>query len=271
MKKKDRASAAPRPEKARAQTMPSARPWVWHLARCAILLLLVGVVYRNSFQSGFVLDNRFIVQQDPRNKEASWENLKLIWSKDYWWPKSDTGGYRPLVTTSYLLNWSVLGNGHHDREADQVVGFHWLNMAAHGINAILAYLLLLKLLRRPWLAFFAAALFAVHPIATEAVTNIIGRADEFAASGFLGATLLYICSTEARGIRRVAWLLAMALVFTLGFLGKEAALSFMALPLAFDAIYRWGSEQYDGRRARAIVSDCLGYLTMAPPFMALLY
>jgi tetratricopeptide (TPR) repeat protein len=285
MKKRDRATADRRPEKLRAPTATSPkgepsgteprsatpRPWLWHAGRCAVLLLMVGIVYRNSFQSGFVLDNKFIVQQDPRNKEASWENLKLIWTKDYWWPRSDTGGYRPLVTTSYLLNWSVFGNGQHQKEAEQVIGFHWLNMLSHGINAILVYLLMLKLLHGRWAAFFAAALFAVHPIATESVTNIIGRADEFAATGFLGATLLYICSTEARGFRKMAWLLAMTVVFAASIFSKESAATFLAVPLVFDAIYRWGSESYRGRRAKGILSDCLGYLVLLPPFFALLY
>jgi protein O-mannosyl-transferase len=262
MKKKDRSSAAP---------IPASRPGLWHMARCAVLLLMVGVVYRNSFQSGFVLDNKFIVQMDPRNKEASWENLKLIWTRDYWWPRSDSGGYRPLVSASYLLNWTALGSGQHSKESDQVVGFHWLNMAVHGINAILVYLLMLNLLRVPWPAFFTAALFAVHPIATESVTNIIGRADELGAMGFLGATLLYIRSTKAQGGRKVAWLLATAAVFTAGFLSKESSLTFMAVPLVFDGIYRWGSEDYRSQRVKRILSDFLSYLVLVAPFFALLY
>src|SRR5215471_8435479 len=154
-------------------------PWASHLIRCAILMLIVYFVYSNSFQSGFVLDNQFIIKLDPRIKAATLENLKLIWGKDYWWPKTETGAYRPLVTTSYLLNWSVLGNGTQASESEQLARFHWVNLLAQGINAVLAYFLILNLSRRRWVSFFAAALFAVHPIATEAVTNIIGRADEF--------------------------------------------------------------------------------------------
>ena len=245
-------------------------PWVGHLLRCVVLLLLVGIVYRNSFQSGWVLDNRSIIQLDPRNKAATLENFKLIWTKDYWWPRSDSGGYRPMVSTSYLLNWSVFGNGNHARESDQVVGFHWVNLIAHGINAILVYFLLLKLLRRHWAAFFAAALFAVHPIATESVTNIIGRADEFVAMSFIGCTLLYIRSTEVHGLRRLPWLLGLMALFQLGLFSKESSLAFLAVPILFDGVYRWGSEQYDGRRARTILIDWFFYALITLPFIVLL-
>jgi len=233
-------------------------------------MLMVYVVYSNSFQSGWVLDNRPIIQLDPRNKEVSSENLKLIWSKDYWWPKSDTGGYRPIVSTSYLLNWSVFGNGSHDKESDQVVGFHWVNIAAHGVNTILAYFLILKFLRRHWTAFFAAALFAVHPIATESVTNIIGRADEFAAASFIGCTLLYIRSTEASGLKRIPWLAGVMALFGMGCFSKESAIAFMAIPLLFDAIYRWGSPEYAGSRSRRILYDCVVYIVLTVPFFLLL-
>jgi tetratricopeptide (TPR) repeat protein len=247
------------------------RVWIWHAVGCAALALMVYIVYSNSFESGFVLDNQSVLKLDPRIKEASLENLKLIWSKDYWWPRMVTTAYRPIVSTTYLLNWSVLGNGSHDLESDQVVGFHWVNMTAHAVNAVLAYLLVLKLVRRPWLAFLTAALFAVHPIATEAVTNIIGRADELAAMSIFGGTLLYIRSTETKGLRRIPWLLGMMAVFGLGLLSKESVLSFMAVPILFDGIYRWGNDSSRGFFAKGILWDFLGYIAMAPPFAAWLY
>jgi tetratricopeptide (TPR) repeat protein len=247
-----------------------ARPWVGHLIRCAVLMLIVYIVYSNSFQSGFVLDNQFIIKLDPRIKLASMENLKLIWGKDYWWPKTETGAYRPLVTTSYLLNWSVLGNGSQASESEQVIGFHWVNLVAHGINAILSYFLVLKLLRRRWAAFFTAALFAVHPVATEAVTNIIGRADEFQVVAFIGCTLLYIRSTESRGIRRLPWLLGLMVLFAAGCFSKESTIAFLAIPILYDGIFRWGSEQSRGRLARTILLDSIWYIPVALPFVALI-
>jgi tetratricopeptide (TPR) repeat protein len=284
MKKRHRASPPRKSEKPQEQTsvetsgkataspprVDRQHPWMWKLFSCGILLIVVYLVYSNSFLSGWVLDNQFIVKLDPRNKQASLENLELIWKKDYWWPTSVTGAYRPIVSTSYMLNWAAIGDGNHASESEQVAGFHWLNILAHGINAVLAYFLMLKLLRGHWAALFTAALFAVHPIATESVTNIVGRADEFMAMGFLGASLLYIRSTEARGIRRLPWLLGMMMVFAAGFFSKESELAFMAVPALYDGVYRWGSEEYRGRRVRNILLDCPGYLIMTLPLTVML-
>lgn len=255
----------------REKTASARKPRPGHLAACIALLLMVGLAYSNSFQSGWVLDNKLVIQANPANKEATAANLKLLWTKDYWWPRSDTGGYRPITSTSYLVNWSLFGNGNHPKEAEQVIGFHWVNLLTHAVNAMLAYALALRLLRRPGLAFVAAALFAVHPIATESVTNIIGRADEFATLGFFGATWLYIRSTEAKGAKRLGWLVATTVVFAFGAFSKESALVFVAIPLLYDAVYRWGSDHYAGQRLRRIFMDFVVYVGVALPLWILLY
>jgi protein O-mannosyl-transferase len=275
MNKKRRASAQQKPGKkpqiqATDSSLRTSRPWVGQLLRCSLLLLLVYLAYSNSFGSGWVLDNRFIIQLDPRNKEVTAENLKLIWTKDYWWPKADTTAYRPIVSTSYLINWAVLGNGKHSRESDQVVGFHWVNLIAHGINSILGYFLLLYLIRRNWAAFFGAAVFAVHPIATETVTYLVGRADEFATMSFIGCTLLYIRSTKAQGLRRLPWLLGLTALFAFGCLSKEFVWVFPFVPPLFDGIYRWGSEEYQGRRVKGILLDSVWYIVITLPILVLL-
>ncbi|OLD12616.1 MAG: hypothetical protein AUJ01_16030 [Acidobacteria bacterium 13_1_40CM_3_65_5] len=52
--------------------------------------------------------------------------------------------------------------------------------------------------------FWAAALWAVHPLSTEAVTNIVGRADLLAAFGGLAGFLSYLHARESAGSRRLA-------------------------------------------------------------------
>src|ERR1017187_3299442 len=56
--------------------------------------------------TGFALDNKFIILEDPRLHEATRDNLMLIFTQDYWWPKAVSGLYRPLTTLSYMFNYS---------------------------------------------------------------------------------------------------------------------------------------------------------------------
>ena len=51
----------------------------------------------------------------------------------------------------------------------------------------------------------AALLFAVHPIHTEAVTGIVGRAELLAALGVLVALLAFARRLEAAGARGRMW------------------------------------------------------------------
>ena len=60
-------------------------------------------------------------------------------------------------------------------------GFHAVNVPLHVAVALALYALALQLLAAPTAAWIAAALFAVHPIHTEAVTGIVGRAELLAA------------------------------------------------------------------------------------------
>jgi len=130
--------------------------------------LLVLLAYANSLGNGFAMDANTLVLQDPRIRHLSAENLRLILQNDYWWPTFTLGVYRPLTTLSYLLNWSVLGG------AGSPFGYHLINLLLHAANVWLVWLLAQRVLTRG-AAFFAAALWAVHPIGVESVSNVTGR------------------------------------------------------------------------------------------------
>src|ERR1700678_3390949 len=81
-----------------------------HLLAAAALSLLTILAFWNSFGSGFVLDNRGLLLNDPRLREATASNLRLIWQHTYWWPTGEGGVYRPFTTLTYLFNYAILGN-----------------------------------------------------------------------------------------------------------------------------------------------------------------
>ncbi len=167
----------------------------YHLAIILTIGTIVLMTYANSFTTGFALDNKFIILEDPRlrtfslateaDTQATKENLRTIFTQDYWWPKAVSGLYRPLTTASFWLNYAVFGN------KDQPAGYHWFNFFLHWANGCLVYFVVLLLMNNVWPAFFVAGLFAVHPVNTESVTNIIGRGDLFAALAVLGGLLCY--------------------------------------------------------------------------------
>jgi protein O-mannosyl-transferase len=189
------------------------------------------VAYANSFGLGFTQDSKAIVTQDSRLRAATNENLGLILRKNYWWPRAGDGLYRPVTTTSLLFNYAILGNG------TQPAAYHAINFLLHAVNVCLVYELALLIFRRRWPALGAAALWAVHPICTEAVDNIVGRADLLAAMAVLGGLLLY---RRAVGLERPLRNRAAAALFAVAVLGvfaKENAAVLLGMMLLWDLAF----------------------------------
>lgn len=142
--------------------------------------------------------------------------------------------YRPVTLISFLWNYAVLGNG------ESGAGYHFANFLLHAINVLLVYELALLLFRRRQPAFFAAALWAVHPIHTECVANVAGRADLLAAMAVLAGLLLYTRMNAWTVGRR--WLAATGLfaIATLGEFSKENAAVLLGLLLLWDLSFGIG-------------------------------
>jgi tetratricopeptide (TPR) repeat protein len=224
-------------------------------AAAAALALLVALAYGNALDAGFVLDGRTIVLEDPRLRGASAEHLRLVLGRDYWWPSFVSGLYRPVTTLSYLANYTILGNG------SRPAGYHVINLALHWANAVLVYLVARGLLGDRAAGLWIAALFAAHPIATEAVTYVVGRADLLATFFVLGALLLHVRASYASGWRRALALAGLALAAALGVLSKESAVALVPLLVWYDLTL-------GDRTARRLPAVVTGWLVAAAPILA---
>jgi len=222
-----------------------------HAWRVAALWALALIAYSNSFQGGMVFDNATAILKDPRVHAVNGQNLQLIVNEEYWYNSSTTGLYRPLTTLSYLVNYAVLGNGPNP------AGYHWFNFLVHAANMLLVYLLGLALLDDDYWALALAGLWGLHPLLTEAVTNIVGRADLMAAFGVLAGLLCHIHAAAAAGRRRWVWLAGLAVSACIGLFSKEAAAVLPAVMLLYDLTW---PKRAAWRRRFA------GYAAMALPF-----
>jgi hypothetical protein len=219
------------------------------------LIAIALTAYANSFNAGFALDNRGLLLEDPRLRAATSENLALIWSHTYWWPYGESGLYRPLTTLSYLFNYAVLGNG------GAAGGYHAVNLLLHALNVLLVFALARRVMRELLPAFFTAALWGAHPVLTESVTNIVGRADLLAGTAVVGGLLCYARSAGTVGWRRLAWLISLAVLTALGAFSKESAVVILGvIPL-----YEW---TVGTRNRRALLSGLFAALV---PVAAMLW
>lgn len=192
--------------------------------RAALIVGAVSlVVYANAILNRFAGDDLLVVLQNDRVHSA--RAALQSWFLGYWPPPWEGAGlYRPFTILSYGIEWS-LGGG-------RPWLFHFDNVVLHAAAAVLVVLLSAAWLP-PLGALTAGLLFAVHPVHVESVSNIVGRAELFAALGLLGAMLAarrYRHAGEDATAAR--WLAAGLVCLAMGLLSKEhAVITIVAIAL----------------------------------------
>jgi tetratricopeptide (TPR) repeat protein len=227
-----------------------------HGWRLLAIWTLIWIAYSNSFQGTLVFDNIPIIENDPRIREVTLPNVKSILTGEYSYVSIGAGLYRPATTLSYLVNYAVLGNGPHP------AGYHVVNLVLHEINVTLVYALGVLILGGTAPALALAAIWGLHPLLTESVANIVGRADLLAALGVLAGLLCHVRGASATGRRRAAWLAGLAAAQAAGLFSKESAAVLPGIMLLHDLI--WPGRTTWRQRLPA-------YVILALPFAAFLY
>jgi len=121
-------------------------------------------------------------------------------------------------------------------EIDQAIGFgnrglHATNVFLHALNSWLLYQVLLRSTGAMWRSWFAAALFAVHPLHVESVSWIAERKDVLSTFFWLLALLTYIGYTRMPAPRKMLGLMSM---MALGLMAKSMLVTLPVTLLIFD-------------------------------------
>ncbi len=202
-----------------------------HPAGARALLAWLGLValsvlpYLGSLSFPLLYDDRTLLDNAWLARDAG---VTSVFSPDYWYGTRHAGSdlYRPL--TILTLAWNL-------RLAPGRVGFRLVDVLLHALVTLLVAGALRAILRdeaRPrgpsFAAWAGAALFSVHPLASEAVLWAVGRAEILAAGFGLAAFRLFVDAgrqERRRGIRLVASMV----LFSLALLSKESAASWLVI------------------------------------------
>jgi tetratricopeptide (TPR) repeat protein len=183
---------------------------LWALIVCAALL-----AYWPALQGTLLWDDGSHVTR------PALESLHGLWR--IWFDLGATQQYYPLLHSAFWLEHRLWG--------DAVLGYHLLNVALHALSACLVVLIARRLsLAAAWLA---GLLFALHPVAVEAVAWISEQKSTLSGVFCLSAALVYLHFDSTR--RRQHYLLATAL-YVLALLSKTITAT---LPAALLVILWW--------------------------------
>ncbi len=214
----------------------------------ASLLLVLGVLVVASYLpvlwAEFVWDDFLLTKL---NAVSSWSGIWQIWfdpAAAYLQRDAVEGHYWPLLYTTFWTEHKLWGF--------HPMGYHALNLLLHFVNTALLWRLLLRL-GVPG-AFFAAALFAVHPLHTESVAWVISRKDLLSALFYLTAVFMWMRFIEKPRTRHYA---AALLLFAAALFCKTIAIT---LPVTLLILQWW-------REGRITPRD---FMRVAPFFLVAL-
>ena len=141
---------------------------------------------------------------------------------------------RPLLHATFLLDRSLYGNS--------PTGYHLLNLMLHFASTVLVYRILTVAVAEESraIALWTAVVFFIHPIATETVTYISGRASGLMAFFYLLAFFLYIEASKRHenGPARRLYLAGAVVSHLFSFGSKETAMTFPLVLLLWDVVIR---------------------------------
>lgn len=182
-----------------------------------IIVFLIAVtflVYANSFKNEFVWDDSDLIADNDYIKDFGYAG-KIFTMSVFGDKTTEFNFYRPVQGLSFMLDYSLWGLNS--------LGYHITNTILHALNAILVYFIILTIYKSWQTAMISALFFSIHPVQTEAVTYISGRADGLTALFLLISLIFFI--KDAHQSRKI-FFFASIISFMLALLSKESAIIF---------------------------------------------
>lgn len=208
-------------------TGAGAQPGRRRVIHLALIAFLAIAAYSNTLGSPFVWDEDLLITNNRFVHDLDYfvhpEKAKQV-------PQYGAYAGRYITYLTFAINY------HFGK--DKVMGYHIVNIGLHALNAILVCQLVLMLMGTPFLArsslgeyrhgmaLFAGAVFASHPLMTEAVTYVFQRHALLVSTFYL---LSVICYGEARSRDSRALYIAAIVSALLATKSKETAFTLPAI------------------------------------------
>ncbi len=200
------------------------------------ILVYACLTYANTLSNEFVWDDASSILlhqhvQDPQKVG------QLFLEDQHAFGRGLGTFYRPLLSVSFMIDFVItrwaqgIDSGATASELQRELSpflFHVTNLLWHVAATVLLFGILVRFRAPREACAIVPLVYAIHPLQTEAVTYISGRADSMAAA-FVFAALLF---ATARSMKPVVAVTLSLLCFAGGLLSKESAMIYPVLLVA---------------------------------------
>ncbi len=199
------------------------------IAISGILIILLGLaVYSNSFAGKFIWDDEFLVRDNTYIKAITASNIGNIFSKNL---GAGAGRvfepYRPVQIITFMVDRLLWGTA--------VWGYHFTNILLHVFVALALFWLINVIFNNKFVSLLTSALYVIHPIHTQAVSYISGRADPLCALFMILALIFYI---KNLGSNKTVFYISVIIFYLIAIFSREMGLIFPAIVLLYHYVFK---------------------------------
>mmetsp|Transcript_22335 Transcript_22335/g.88665 ORF Transcript_22335/g.88665 Transcript_22335/m.88665 type:complete len:799 (+) Transcript_22335:112-2508(+) len=209
------------------------------------LAMVSGVLHANTLFNSVVWDDRAALTLNA--DVSALGSLSTLWWHDYWGQPMNAvdshKSWRPLATLTF--RWNFLMHGYHP------LGYHCTNLMLHMASCCLVLVVGRQVTGDLATAQLAALVFAVHPIHSEPVASIVGRADVLCGVLSLASIHLYLLARSSTSGKTPCSRLYLAsiLVSVAASLAKEVGLACYGFFVVVELIHvacsqHWSAAKY---------------------------
>jgi len=196
------------------------------IAVALLVFIAAFMAYANTLMSDFIWDDEYLILNNSQIK--SFSHLGNVFKTYVGYGSENINNfYRPLQEISNMVDYFLWG--------DYPIGFHLTNVVLHALVAVMVFVFLFYLTGNIPAAGIAALFYAVHPVHSEAVAYIAGRADSLYSVFMLLSFVFFIrFVNQARSGKTVPLKYFLSIIFfVLSLISKEIVISMPLLVLLY--------------------------------------
>lgn len=188
-----------------------------------LLTIITFTTYSNILGNGFAWDDQDFITNWPHIRSVYYMPELLAGEI----PDNHKGVYRPVRSVIYLIDYQLWGTN--------PLGYHVQGIATHILITILVYLIIDTISKKRFFALLSSALFAFHPIHTEAVSYTAASLDTIGIAFFFMSFYFYLQS-ESDKIKKTSYMILSLIFAFYAFFTYEMTLILPFLIILYDYI-----------------------------------